>query len=830
MKNNFKFHAVLRQNYREVIFVFLAFALMTMSAYIFIGRILQDRLLHGAEILLSSAEANVTAGLSEAETTLLNSYYIVQGMLEQDAPREEILEYLITTTEWMRVRDQGLFGFYGIYGYIHGEFYDSVGLNPGDDFIPQRRPWYQAAIRSTNEVTYTTPYKDVRTGDTIVSAVRNIDVNGSIKGILVVDININWLVEYVGSLTLAKGGYGILLSQNMSLMTYPDSAFINHQLQDLGSSYEEIAQILRNGENIFARKVLDRDNSHIITFFTRISNGWYVGIATPYLSFYEDLYVSATILILLGFTLSILLCFMLLRLSAEKMRADEESKSKSSFLASMSHEIRTPMNAITGMTELLLRSNLTDEARLYAHDIKQASANLISIINDILDFSKIEAGKMKISHTKYFLSSLVNDTVNIIRTRLIGKPIRFFTNIDGNIPNSLIGDEVRLRQILLNLLSNSVKFSEKGNIGLSIVIDKQEDEKIWLKITVTDTGYGIKPDDKIKLFENFMQLDSKKNSNIEGTGLGLPITKHLCVAMGGHISVESEYGKGSAFTVVIPQEIDSKAPFAAVESPEKKKVLVYEGRSVYSNSVCWSLANMRVPYTLVTTADDLAEALRREEWFFIFSGYGLYSRIKPVMDAGDFFNGKKPPLALMGERGVDAYIPNVSFISQPVQALSIANILNDLTNSNGYTESSVLSSVIPFTAKNARLLVVDDIDTNLKVVEGLLAPYEAEIDTSLSGKQAVELVKQKEYDIVFMDHMMPEMDGIETTTAIRSLEGKRFKTMPIVALTANAVVGMREMFLEKGFSDFLSKPIEVTKFDELLDRWIPKEKKDFGKG
>ena len=828
MKNNIKLRAVLRQNYREIIFVFLAFTLMALSAYFFIGRILHERLLREAEILLYSAEANVKAGLSEAETTLLNSYYIVQEMVKQNTPKQEILDYLITTTEWMKRRDKGLLRFYGIYGYINGEFYDSLDLNPDNDFIPQRRPWYQTAIRSSTDVTYTAPYEDARTGDNIVSAVCNIDINGSIVGILVTDININWLVEYVASLALTTGGYGILLSQNMSLMAYPDRTLRNSQLQDLGSSYEEIARILRSGENIFARKVLDRNGSSIIVFFTRISNGWYVGIATPYVRFYKDLYVSATILILLGLTLSLLLCFILLRLSSAKLLADEESKTKSSFLASMSHEIRTPMNAITGMTELLLRTELSDKARGYTKDIKQAGTNLISIINDILDFSKIEAGKMEITPVKYLLSSLVNDTINIISTRLTEKPIRFFTNIDGNIPNSLIGDEVRLRQILLNLLSNAVKYSKKGHIGLSIIADKLENKKIWLKMTVTDTGFGIKQEDKAKIFDKFTQLDTTKNRGIEGTGLGLSITKLLCVAMGGNITLESEYGKGSEFTVIIPQDIESQELFAVVKEPEKKKVLVYERRSVYAKSLCWSLEKMFVPHTLVTNPDDLAEALHREEWFFLFSGCGLYDKIKPIMENGDFFKGNKPHLALMAERGTDSYIPNVRFVPLPIQSLSIANILNDMTENAGYADSSVVFDALPFTAKQARLLIVDDIPTNLNVVEGLLAPYEAVVDTSLSGKEAVELVKQQEYDIVFMDHMMPEMDGIEATTIIRAQEGERFKTMPIIALTANAIVGMREIFIEKGFSDFLAKPIDVSKFDEILDRWIPKEKKDFG--
>jgi len=518
-----------------------------------------------------------------------------------------------------------------------------------------------------------------------------------------------------------------------------------------------------------------------------------------------------------------------------ELREDAEiaSRTKSSFLASMSHEIRTPMNAITGMAELLLRTDLPDDARAYAHDIKQAGNNLISIINDILDFSKIEAGRLEILPVKYLLASLVNDTVNIIRMRIVEKPIRFFTNIDGGIPNGLFGDEVRMRQILLNLLSNAAKYTEKGHISLSITMFNREGNRVWLKFTVTDTGKGIKPEDMEKLFGDFVQVDMKRNRTIEGTGLGLAITKRLCNFMGGEISMESEYGKGSTFSVIIPQDIDSFEPFAVVEDPQNKRVLVYERRLVYARSVCWSLKNMGVPYTMVTNFNDFSTELNKE-CFYVLSSYGLYEKIKPLMNRPDaaFHGGKKPPLALMVEWGIENYIPDVRFVSLPVQSLSIANVLNGKEDIKDYMENNNSSGTTRFTCPRARLLVVDDIATNLKVAEGLFAPYGATVDTCLTGAESIELVKHRDYDIVFMDHMMPDMDGIEATAAIREWEAKQGKAkgVPIIALTANAVSGMREMFLEKEFNDFIAKPIDVTKLDDMLDRWIPKEKKMLGNG
>jgi CheY-like chemotaxis protein/anti-sigma regulatory factor (Ser/Thr protein kinase) len=512
------------------------------------------------------------------------------------------------------------------------------------------------------------------------------------------------------------------------------------------------------------------------------------------------------------------------------MRADKNSESKSSFLASMSHEIRTPMNAITGMTELLLRrgrSELSDEARNEVHDIKQAGNNLLSIINDILDFSKIEAGKLEIIPVEYLFASLINDTVNIIRMKLEGKPIRFYTNIDSSIPNTLTGDEVRLRQIILNLLSNAAKYTEKGCISLTITMEEQDTEQVRLKITVTDTGKGMKPEDMEKLFGNFVQVDTKKNKGIEGTGLGLAITKKLCEAMGGEISVESEYGKGSVFTALIPQGVNTTEAFATVENSGGKNVLVYEGRAVYAESVCWSLRNMGVPHTMTATDEEFAEALLHEVWDYIFSGYGLYKKIKPIMEQTVFPGDKKPPLALMVEWGTEAPVPEARFVSLPVQTLSIANVLNGEADTKSFAKNT---GEIRFTIPDVRLLVVDDIDINLRVAEGLLTAYGATVDTCLGGAEAIETVKRNSYDMVFMDHMMPEVDGIEATTVIREWEAEQREQgiacppVTIIALTANVVVGMKEMFIEKGFNDFLSKPIDVSMMDEIIGRWITKEK------
>jgi HD-GYP domain-containing protein (c-di-GMP phosphodiesterase class II) len=322
---------------------------MAIASFFFIGRILHNRLSSEANEILFSAESNVRASLSEAETTLLNSYYVIQDMIEKNAKRDEIFDYLTMTNEWIRKHDQGLMTFDGIFGYINGEFYDSVGLNPGDDYIPQMRPWYQIGIRSGNSVAYTVPFMDWRNGNTIMSAVRSIDLkNGDMVGILVLIIKIDWLVKYVDSLSLMSGGYGMLLNQNLTIMTYPDEKFIGSQLRDLDGDYRDIARTLRSGKEMSDVKIKNPNGISAIVFFRRIFNNWYIGITTPLSKFNYDLYNSARILIVLGLVLALAMCIILLRLAIAKTRAVEKSVSLEHALIKTMAELVDCRDDITG--------------------------------------------------------------------------------------------------------------------------------------------------------------------------------------------------------------------------------------------------------------------------------------------------------------------------------------------------------------------------------------------------------------------------------------------------------------------------------------------------
>ncbi|MDR0819686.1 MAG: response regulator [Oscillospiraceae bacterium] len=502
-------------------------------------------------------------------------------------------------------------------------------------------------------------------------------------------------------------------------------------------------------------------------------------------------------------------------------KAEAASFAKSTFLARMSHEIRTPMNAISGMSELILREDLSPAVSEYAAGVKQASANLLAIINDILDFSKIESGKLEVISSEYQLASLLNDVITLIRVRLAEKSVRFAADIDCSLPSILIGDSVRIRQILLNILNNAVKYTNQGYILLTVSGKRDDSGGIEMSFQVSDTGIGIKSENIDKLFGDFTQFDTFANRNIEGTGLGLAITRSLCRAMGGDISASSVYGEGSVFTASFPQQIKDDSPVAKVENAASKSILIYEERDIYARSIAKAVQSLGVRCVLATSKQDFDAASRNGQYDCAFIALAVFNRVdaltkKQVLGMLDC------TLILSAEFGEVTDYPEAHVISMPIHSIAIANLLNGVTDSNVYYEKKLAD--VSFTAPTARILIVDDIATNLKVMEGLLSPYKLRIDTCLSGREAIKLAGEKRYDFIFMDHMMPEMDGIEAAVAIRAIDDVS-KTIPIIALTANAVAGMRDMFLENGFDDFLSKPIEVSKLNEIMERWIPAAKR-----
>jgi len=516
--------------------------------------------------------------------------------------------------------------------------------------------------------------------------------------------------------------------------------------------------------------------------------------------------------------------------------AESASRFKSDFLAKMSHEIRTPLNAIMGMAELALREEMSDSARVHNLTIKQAGSNLLAIINDILDFSKIESGQLELVPDKYQVASLLNDVINIIKMRALDSFLQFVVNVDPHVPDELFGDAVRIRQIMLNLLSNAVKYTEKGHVIFNVTGEKIDEGNFRLVVSVEDSGIGIRQENIGKLFDEFTQFDSEFNKDKEGTGLGLAITRSLIQAMDGGIEVASEYGVGSTFTVTLPQMIIGRNALARVEDADTKDVLVFEQHPNRLQALTRTLEDLKVKYLFVSCASEFYDGLASKKFAYAFISSALYSSIKNIYTEYD----SDTKLILISEFGESIPDKDINVLTTPIYSIPVANILND--EYNMYSQSVHNMYVARFNAPDARVLVVDDIYTNLKVTEGLLQPYNIQIDLCSGGLEAIEAAAVNHYDLIFMDHMMPDMDGLEAVARIRALGDINFpdfpiqidrhgihsrmyyRNVPIIALTANAVTGAKEMFLANGFNDFLSKPIDIMKLDAFLEKWIPKEK------
>ena len=397
-----------------------------------------------------------------------------------------------------------------------------------------------------------------------------------------------------------------------------------------------------------------------------------------------------------------------------KAMAERANSAKSDFLANMSHEIRTPINAVIGMNEMILRECEDEGIKEYAYNIEGASHMLLSLINDILDFSKIESGKMEIVEDEYEVRDVLVDVINMIRIKSEKKQLQFDIEVDEALPCKLRGDAVRIRQILVNILNNAVKYTKVGGIAFSIHAGRMAEGIAELIVEISDTGIGIREEDMKKLFHQFERLEINENRNIEGTGLGLAITYRLLEQMHGNIQVSSVYGQGSTFTIHLPQQIVSDEPMGQLSMEQQEKE----------------------------------------------------------------------------------------------------------HNRPNYQES--------FRAPDARILVVDDNEMNLVVVRGLLKKTQVQVVFSKSGMECLEQMKKEHFDVILLDHMMPEMDGIETLKRSKEMQGNMCQDTPIIALTANAISDAKDMYLSVGFHDYLSKPIDGKALEKLIRKYIPVQKLQVG--
>jgi len=503
-----------------------------------------------------------------------------------------------------------------------------------------------------------------------------------------------------------------------------------------------------------------------------------------------------------------------------KIEAEAATKAKSDFLAQMSHEIRTPMNSIIGMMELIMLKPLEAEQLSHAVSIKAASKSLLNILNDILDLSKIDSQKMQLSHEAFDFSSLINDTINLITIKASDAGLQFTTSISKDIPAQIVGDIMRIKQVLMNLFSNAVKFTKEGYISLGAYSEILGDGKVRLHFIVKDTGIGIKEDDMKKLFGEFQQFDTQANRVHTGTGLGLAISRRFIELMGGRISVDSVYGKGSTFSFYVICDGHSDETIAPLQNPERFNVLLFEPNPFQSEASHTMFKSLGVNFTIENNAQNFKNKLYEENFSHVF----FDSSAEEIVE--NFDEKEKSRFTLVKDVNTvgSAKYP-VNFINRPMLIVNITRILEGFSSSAAASKHHDEVKLGAFKVKNVNVLLVDDHPSNLIVAEGMLRQYGINVQTAEGGKQAVDAAKNEWFDIIFMDHMMPDVDGIEATKQIRKMESEGDVTKSIiVALSANAVTGAREMFIDAGMNDFLAKPIIISDLHKILLKFIPKEK------
>jgi len=830
-----------------VLFVFIAFGVMVLLSYFYLNSTEHKRYENETQNLLAIGQSEIEAEIKELEIAIYGLSQSIHYIIVNGGTIEDVRQYMKESTEYVLSHSGFISGFTGAFGYF--DVFGGVNIHSMDiplpqDYVAQLRPWYIAAVEAGGNAVISQPYTSIRLNVPVITfACQILDDNKKQLAVIGFEITLERIQKYAVSAHLTENGYGVLVNNN-EVIAHPQKEFIGRNIAELPEG-KEIAKLMEQGFDFFEYQIVSYTGSESSIVLKKLGNGWYIGIITPREQYYTNMWNTLFVLIVLGSFMALLLSMVLVRLiadrnrereqmqimfdatplvmnfwdkelnnvntneeavklfevsskseyctrffelspeyqndgrlsyekakehlkrafdegycrfewmhcklngelipceitlvrvkyhndyivagytrdlremtrlTAEKEFAEQSSRNKNAFLANLSHEIRTPMNVILGIAEIQLQNeNILTETKEAFKNIYSSGFLLLKMVNDILDLSKIEAGKMELMPVNYNIASLINDTVYMFVMRYDNKPINFFVNVDENIPSVLFGDDLRIKQILNNLLSNAFKYTDSGEITFSAAFEppeKQEDgeKRITLVFRVQDTGQGMTQEQVSKLFDEYMRFNLKANRFIDGAGLGMPITRHLIDLMNGEIFVESELGKGSLFTVHLPQKVVDEKIIGGEVSENFKK-----------------------------------------------------------------FHLGKP--------------------------------------SSEIKSSQIERDYMPY----GRILIVDDVETNLYVARGLMALYGMSIETVNSGYEAIEKIREGcIYDIVFMDHFMPMLDGIETVKIIRETGYDQ----PIIALTANAMIGQAEIFIANGFNGFISKPIDIRQLNTILNKFV----------
>lgn len=705
-----------------LIFVFMTAMVIYVSALMYrvavsnSNAVMEDRIL--------TVSAMIDNHLNTAENVLHVAGDSVHHMLISGTTSARIHEFLVNETS--NIAEQFDENYTGIYGYIMGKYIDGLNWEPPEGYDPKTRDWFIVAKEAGGDVVFSPPYIDAQTGNMIISVCRMLPDKQSV---IALDVQLQGIQSMMSELTVSGKGYGFVIDDDGLIIAHRDEDKKGTNICDIEGG-EAFFGAIRDVDSGTFSYVWDGEKS--IVYVNDISDGWHVVMVVSDRALYSEVRSQRIVIIIicaLIFSMIAAIYYVSHKneqdytkrmedmkleeqraaydrkvLELEKDAADASNRAKSDFLANMSHEIRTPMNAIIGMDEMILRSSPGDPIRKYALDIQSAGKTLLSIINDILDLSKIESGKMELIPVEYGFASVMNDVVNMTMKKAQDKGLEYKLTVSDDIPSVIRGDEIRVRQVMLNLINNAIKYTHEGSVSVDVSYDRTTE---LLQVIVADTGIGIKDEDMDKLFGSFQRLEEEKNRDIEGTGLGLNITMRLVKMMDGSIDVESRYGEGTRFTARMKQETVNGTP------------------------------------------------------------------------VGDFAQ----------------------------------NLLKMQAHTEEYRPALI--------APTAQILVVDDNEMNLEVIKGLLEDTRMQVTTAESGRECIEILRDKKFDVIFLDQMMPGMSGVQTLEGINT--DHLADDTPIIALTADAIVGAKDNYLRQGFYDYLSKPVMYEALEAILLKYLKPE-------